>query len=169
LTISQILQRDPALDALPADTAARVRQAVRLCLRKPLKDRIADIGSVRLLLDGSFEPDGIGAPTGGATAQTTWRRTFPFLLTALGAAVLGGIGVWRLMSSRTPAAHPVIRFALPVSASVAPRGIGVGRHVLAISQDANKGPLIRLARPTFTRCRSLVERHRLRSFRHLRA
>jgi eukaryotic-like serine/threonine-protein kinase len=138
LTISQILQRDPAFDALPADIAARVRQAVRLCLRKPLKERIADIGSVRLLLDGAFEPDGVRAPTGGATAQTTWRRTVPFLLTGLLAAVLGGIGVWRLMPARPSAPHPVVRFALASSASVAPRGIGVGRHVLAISRDGTR-------------------------------
>ena len=39
LTLSQVLQREPALDALPGEVPGRVRQAVDLCLRKPLKER----------------------------------------------------------------------------------------------------------------------------------
>jgi len=34
LTLSQILQRDPALDVLPGDVPARVRQTLHLCLKK---------------------------------------------------------------------------------------------------------------------------------------
>ena len=55
LTLSQILQRDPALDALPADVPARVRQTLHLCLKKPLKERLTDIGAARLMLEGAFE------------------------------------------------------------------------------------------------------------------
>ena len=133
LTLSQILQRDPALDALPGDVPARVRQAVQLCLRKPLKERMTDIGAVRLMLDGAFETTAGPATAGAAIAQTSWRRAVPFLLTAFAAAVLGGIGAWGLMPARVPGPPPVVRFALPASPSLAPRGAGTGRHVLAIS------------------------------------
>ena len=60
LTLSQILQRDPALDALPVDVPARVRQVVQLCLKKPLKERMTDIGAVRLMLEGAFDTTAVG-------------------------------------------------------------------------------------------------------------
>ena len=50
LTLSKVLQREPDFDAFPPDVPARVRQTVRLCLRKPLRERIPDIGAVRLAL-----------------------------------------------------------------------------------------------------------------------
>jgi eukaryotic-like serine/threonine-protein kinase len=133
LTLSMVLQRDPAFDALPADVPARVRQAVRLCLVKPLRERIPDIGVVRLLLEGAFDTVVVHASEAGARAQTAWRRALPFLLTAIGATVFGGLVVWRLMPARVPEPRPVMRFALPSSASIAPMGAGTGRHVLAMS------------------------------------
>ena len=132
LTLSKVLQRDPAFDALPADVPARVCQAVRLCLRKPLRERISDIGAVRLLLEGAFEPFA-EANEAAAVAQSVWRRAVPFLLTAIGATVFGGVMVWRLLPDLGPSPQTVMRFALPSSTSIAPRGPGTGRHVLAIS------------------------------------
>ena len=138
LTLSQILQRDPALDALPGDVPAHVRQTLRLCLKKPLKERLTDIGAARLMLGGAFETTAVPATASAAIAHTTWRRAVPFLLTALAAAVLGGLGVWRLMSAGVPGPQPVLRFALPSSASIAPRGAGTGRHALAISPQGTQ-------------------------------
>src|SRR5262245_53706551 len=133
LTLSQILQRDPAFDALPGDLPARVNQTVRLCLRKPLKERIPDIGSVRLLLEGAFDTTAVQASARVATVPSMWRRAVPFSVTAIAAVLLGGIGVWRLIVTPVRGPHPVVRFGLPAPASVAPRGPGVGRHVVAIS------------------------------------
>ena len=138
LTLSQVLQRDPPFDALPAQIPARVRQTLHLCLRKPVKERITDIGAVRLLLDGAFESTSALATAAGGTAQAITRRAVPFLVTALAAAVLGGIGVWQLKPARAREPLPVVRFALPISATVAPRGGGVGRHAVAISPDGTR-------------------------------
>src|SRR5262249_60902012 len=118
----QILQRDPALDALPGDVPARVQQTVDRCLRKPLKERMPDIGAVRLMLEGAFVTTARQTTAGGATAQRTWRRAVPVSLLLLGAASLGGVVVWQLMPARSSGSHTVVRFALPSSASIAPRG-----------------------------------------------
>ena len=133
LTLSQILQREPALDALPGDVPARVRQTLLLCLKKPLKERLTDIGAARLMLEGAFETAAVPATASAAIAQTSWRQAVPLLLTAIAASVLGGFAVWQLMSVPAPGPQPVLRFALPASGSIAPRGAGTGRHVLAVS------------------------------------
>ena len=132
LTLSQILQREPALDALPGDVPARVRQTVRMCLRKSPKERVPDIGVVRLMLDGAFETAG-EATTRGSTTQRIWRRAVPLVLAAFAGAVVAAMGVGQLTPRRDSGAHKVVRFALPLLTNIAPRGAGVGRHVLAIS------------------------------------
>jgi serine/threonine-protein kinase len=133
LTLSQILQREPALDALPGDVPARVRQTVHLCLRKPLKERLPDIGAARLMLEGAFETRSDNTTPVVATPQRTWPRAVPLLLTGIAGAILGTIGVSPLMRGRDSGPHNVVRFALPSSVNIAPRGTGVGRHVLAMS------------------------------------
>jgi serine/threonine-protein kinase len=133
LTLSRILQREPALDALPGNIPARVRQTVELCLRKPLKERLPDIGVVRLMLEGAFDMTADQAATRVASPEWTWRRAVLFSLTAVTAAVVTAITVWQLMPPRGSGPGKVVRFALPSSTDIAPRGTGVGRHVLAIS------------------------------------
>src|SRR5687767_12750529 len=58
MTLSKILQREPDFDALPSTVPARVRQVLRVCLRKDPKQRVADIRDVRLALEGAFETVG---------------------------------------------------------------------------------------------------------------
>ena len=133
LTLSRILQSDPDFHALPADLPPHVRQTMHLCLQKSLKDRISDMGSVRLMLTGAFEHPSFQTTRHVADGRATWRRAILFLLTAIAAAALGGLGVWRLMPARVAAPQRVVRFTLPTSSSIAPRGAGMGRHILALS------------------------------------
>jgi len=133
LTLSQILQREPALDALPNDVPPRLRRTVQLCLRKSLKERVPDIGTVRLMLDGAFDTIAGQATTSPESAQSAWHRVVLFALTALAGAVIASVAIWQLMPARSSGAPNVVRFAIPSSADVAPRGTGVGRHVLALS------------------------------------
>src|SRR5688572_6889490 len=55
MTLSKVLQREPDFDLLPPSVPARVRQALRVCLRKDPKQRAGDIRDVRLALEGAFE------------------------------------------------------------------------------------------------------------------
>ena len=139
LTLSKILQTEPPFEALPASTPAHVRQTLRLCLKKPLKDRIADIGAVRLALDGAFATatDATTAPS-VPSKSTAWPRAAALLGVAMCATVAGGLVVWRLTLAPAPAPQTVTRFAIPASESVAPGGAGTGRHTLALSPDATQ-------------------------------
>jgi Tol biopolymer transport system component len=85
------------------------------------------------MLEGAFETTAGEATTRSATTQRIWRRAVPFILTAFAGAVVAAIGVGQLMPARGSGAHKVVRFALPLLTDIAPRGAGIGRHVLAIS------------------------------------
>jgi serine/threonine protein kinase len=53
-TLASVIKQDPEWEAV-ANVTPRVRQVLRLCLRKDPKQRVQAIGDVRLALEGSFE------------------------------------------------------------------------------------------------------------------
>jgi len=54
-TLANVLKMEPAWERLPAEVPARIRQVLRACLQKNVKQRIGDIQDVRLALEGAFE------------------------------------------------------------------------------------------------------------------
>ena len=132
LTLSQILQREPALDALPgrrsctrAANGASVLEKAAERTHARHRRRAPDAG--RGVRDDGWSGDA------ARRDEAHWRRAVALLLTGY---------CWRRPRwHRRLAAdararfgpHNVVRFALPASAGIAPRGTGVGRHVLAIS------------------------------------
>ena len=79
-TIAKILEREPDWSALPAATPARIRRLLLRCLAKDPKQRLRDIGEVRIEIDAIDEvlP---GASDVTVAAPRRWR-------TALGVAVV---------------------------------------------------------------------------------
>src|ERR1017187_7337261 len=59
--LAAVLTREPDFHALPKGTPQRVRRLLELCLRKDSKQRLRDIGDVRLRLDEP-EPEAPAAP-----------------------------------------------------------------------------------------------------------
>jgi serine/threonine-protein kinase len=107
ITLSLILQKELDLAALPSDVPARIRQAIRLCLRKSPKERVPDIGSVRLALTGAFESDASASTASGVTAPL-WRRVLPLTLCAVVVALFSGLVAWSLWPA--PVSQPQVRF-----------------------------------------------------------
>ena len=122
LTLAKVLQSEPDFDALPTGLSSTVRQTLRLCLRKPLRERIPDIGAVRLVLEGAFETDAVHS--GARSASTIWRRAVPLLVTAAALVILAvAVFVWR-PGAVVSDSGAVMRFAIAASESVAPGGAG---------------------------------------------
>ena len=114
MTLSKVLQREPDFDVLPAVVPSHVRQTLRLCLRKPLKERVPDIGAVRLALEGAFETGGSQATESVAMTQpAVWRRPVPV---ALLTAMVIGLAMWALMRPAQEPPVPVTRFPIPLAA-----------------------------------------------------
>ena len=54
-TLAAVLERDPDMTILPADTPAAVRSLLRHCLEKDPKRRLRDIADARLAIDDVLE------------------------------------------------------------------------------------------------------------------
>ncbi len=132
MTLSKVLQREPDFGALPTVVPAHVRQTLRLCLRKPLKERLPDIGAVRLALEGAFETTALPAASVAVPQVAAWRRPVPAALAAsLLTAVVVGLVAWTLWPS---AERPVVTrsdYDLPEGQQFS----NIRRSVLAFSPD----------------------------------
>jgi serine/threonine-protein kinase len=134
LTLSQVLQREPDLGALPDSVPAHVRQTIRLCLRKPLKDRIPDIGAVRLALDGAFQPVVPAISVTETAGRPFWRRALPTAAAVAATAVVVATGMW---SYRPRPSTPVVAqfsFRLPPAQVFT----GATRQLVTISPDGTQ-------------------------------
>jgi serine/threonine protein kinase len=82
-TLAQVLTRDVDLSALPARTPRRLRTLISRCLVKDPKQRLRDIGDVRLMLD---EKDDEALSTTATVAAP--RRSSRALVALIGVAIL---------------------------------------------------------------------------------
>ena len=89
-SIAKILEREPEWSALPAATPASIRRLLLRCLAKDPKQRLRDIGDVRLEIDAIDEVLSAATETEEALAQRRSRTTWVpwFALAVLGAAVV---------------------------------------------------------------------------------
>ncbi|BCS32373.1 hypothetical protein TBR22_A15830 [Luteitalea sp. TBR-22] len=134
VTLANVIKDDPTWEALPPDVPVRVRRVLQACLRKDPRQRLGDMQSIRLALDGAFEVvvERTGATNAPRPAPPLWRRAAPWAAGLL-AAVASGVGAWQF---KPVSPQPVIRTAhtLPVGQSFR----GTGRRYLAIAPDGSR-------------------------------
>src|SRR5207248_3026245 len=101
-TIAKILEREPDWSALPAATPTAIRRLLLRCLAKDPKQRLRDIGDIRIEIDaidqvvpGASEVR--AAPRSSVKAPTIW---LPWVALA---ALAVSVGVWE---TRRPAIVP---------------------------------------------------------------
>ena len=99
-TLASVVKAEPAWGALPDSVSPSVKMFLRRCLQKNPKQRLQDIGDMRLALDGAFETTTPKAPP---VAIPQWRR-----VALVGAAalivgvVLTSTAVWYAMRPTPP-------------------------------------------------------------------
>ena len=106
VTLACVLEREPDFGALSPLVPARVRQALRVCLRKDPKQRAGDIRDVRLVLEGAFE-NGTSSvvETAPVAPSAARRRAIKFgAAAAIAAAVLVGVSMWLVTRPTSPRA-----------------------------------------------------------------
>jgi serine/threonine-protein kinase len=134
LTLAAIMRAEPDVSILPAGLPPRIRVCLLRCFQKDPKERLRDIGDVRLAIAGAFdtEQEKVANKRINRTNRRTARWVVP--ITALIAAVVSAAVVSIVLRSD---ARPIVtsRYPLVAVSGVGPGGAGFGRHALALSPD----------------------------------
>ena len=152
-TLAGVIKSEPKWDALPTELPPALGTYLRRCLQKDPRERIRDIGDVRLAMEGAFETtvQATPVPTEGASAQLrVWQRRVPAALSGLVLAALTGVAVWGLKPQTL--ARPLVRFAITPPG---PEWLGIsnnapdltispdGRHIVNRAPGRNGGLVVR--------------------------
>ena len=141
LTLSHVLQREPDWNELPSDVPALLATLLRRCLVKDPRQRVRDMGDIRLALDAAFELDGTAAA--GRSDLAPWQRP-----ASVGALVLGAVAVTALTTWIFTRPAPALPVAVTRTSVVLPptqirtnfgrRGIAIspsGTHFVYVAND----------------------------------
>jgi Tol biopolymer transport system component len=132
--VARILEREPDWNALPPGTPARVTDLIRRCLHKDARERLRDMGDVRLELRRAMHPGPTELPVavlGPRPVPGIRQRALP-IAAAILVTLLATLGVTRLTS------HPSEAKTLRVSI-LGPEGTTLSEEVpdLVISPDGS--------------------------------
>jgi serine/threonine-protein kinase len=132
-TLADVMKSEPRWTALPPETPAALRNIVLRCLEKDPRQRVRDIGDVRLALEGAFET---AVPQAAPPVRVPqWRRVGLVGASALiMGVILAGGAVWFVMR---PPAPRVMRLTITPPAAAA-LTINGNQCDLAIAPDGSR-------------------------------
>jgi len=130
--IGAVIHKEIAWDRLPAGTPATVRLVLTRCLERDPKQRVRDIGDVRLMLNGAL--------TTPAERQPRVTRARGGLLTAAVAALSAALAAGAVWLLRAPAAPVPIMFTIETPSGGDPDGLALspdGRQLAFVALDTD--------------------------------
>jgi serine/threonine-protein kinase len=129
-TLANVLKAEPDWNELPADVSARVRLTMRACLQKDPKQRIGDVQSIRLALEGAFET---AAPQTVALASVRQGRRLAVLTgLVVGVAAATAAFVWIATRPVEPTPPRVSRLPIATSPATALTVNGADRDLATV-------------------------------------
>jgi len=137
--LGAVVRLEPQWATLPAATPARVTQALRLCLRKDPKQRVADIRDVRLALEGAFETGPPEITASSIPARSVVARALPWLSAA--AALMFAVAwlmSWAPWRAQTSVDRTLVRLDVDLGADVSLPDANIGGSGVAISPDGTR-------------------------------
>jgi eukaryotic-like serine/threonine-protein kinase len=134
--LGAVMRLEPQWDAVPAAVPAPLRLLLEKCLVKDRRKRIADISTVRFLLDNADTLAAAGSSALVASPDRRGRRPALVLATAVLTAALAGVGMamWFAAGAADPVARRVSRFQI---GTPEPADVTVTGTDLAISPDGS--------------------------------
>jgi serine/threonine-protein kinase len=137
-TLAHILTKEPDWSLLPSDTPSSIRRALRRCLERDRKRRLADMADVRLELDENVTDgvwtSGVSGTPAGVGQKPLWRRAVPLLVTGVLTALIVAVAA-RVITR--PAPPKIVRFTvtLPSTDLLAETGPTMPGPILTLSPD----------------------------------
>ena len=134
-TLARVIEREPDWSRLPATLSPALRTYLERCLQKDPRQRIRDIGDVRLALEGAFDgrvQPAAAVPQSARAARPLWARAVPLIVAVLLTAVAVAAIAWSLRPASPPAALARFSFSVPESQTLT---TSAGGHAVAISLD----------------------------------
>src|SRR5262249_51319221 len=98
--LARVIDRDPDWSLLPPALPLSLRTCLQRCLVKDPRQRMRDIGDVRLALEGAFQGDASPTPDPDSTRSSPiplWRRLLPVVGLSVLLAGIAATAVWLFM------------------------------------------------------------------------
>ena len=147
-TLADVLRAPIGFEQLPGETPTAVRELLRRCLDREVRNRLRDIGEARVVLANPGKP---------LEAQTTRHRSnLPWIAVGALAVLLLALGTlyWRAMR---PVERPLVRLEVDLGADVSLAPIGNNAtSTAALSPDGTR--LVYVAGPVGGAPRLLIRR-----------
>src|SRR5665213_2415111 len=138
-TLGAVIHKEPVWARLPPITPASVRTVIQRCLPKDPKQRVRDIGDVRLALEGAFEtaaPSDAALPA-VAAPRSVVARALPWAVAAVLAVLV--MALWAPWRSEKPVDRPLVRLDVDLGADAAfPSVTATSDNSIAISPDGTR-------------------------------
>jgi len=132
-TLANVLKVEPDWTRLPPDVPQSVRLTLRACLRKEPKQRLGDMQSVRLALEGAFEA-GMHGATAVVAPGALWRKRAALAVLVVAVLLLGGVAATLLRPRAAPRAVNRFDFQVPSDRQFR----GGARNLMALSPDGSQ-------------------------------
>ena len=134
--LASVVLKDPDISAIGGQVPAHIRALLRRCLVKDPKNRLRDIGEVRIALTDPGSGVAPGRTSETATRLPVWLRPVPALI-AVGLIVVISAAVGALLVRPTDEPADVVRVSMALSES-APLVVTPFGTDLAISPDGRE-------------------------------
>ena len=134
LTLASVMKSDLNVRTLPPDLPASVRTVLRRCVEKDPKERLRDIGDVRLAMEGAFETavSTLSEPVAAPRVQV-WQRPIPAAIVVVVITAIASLAGWSLKPNEPRA---ITRFSYDLPPSHVLRG--PTRALIAVSPDGRR-------------------------------
>src|SRR5713226_9050755 len=132
-TLADVLRAEIDYERLPQGTPGTIRELLRRCLDRDVKNRLRDIGEARVALDKASA----GGPVEPGPAPKTSRRTvLSWAAAAAALAVTAAVGWWIAWRGMRPVAHPLMN----LSVDLGPDAVlgGIARTAVILSPDGTR-------------------------------
>jgi eukaryotic-like serine/threonine-protein kinase len=134
-TLAAVVRGEPDWSLLPADLPPTVGVFLRRCFAKSAKDRVQDIGDMRLALEGAFDVPLAAGTERRPVSVLRQLRSLPFATVTVLLIAASGLMGWLLRPMPATVPQPLRQFTLTPSESLA---IANSNRDMAITPDGSR-------------------------------